>query len=198
MPKEFESPAAPYESLEKLRADHITMMQVVGRKGHWRDLVPEIRKLIDRVKATGRRLYDPSDREVAQNVISYWASDLFEGDEPGALSAALPQLDAFDSASAPDVSTAPNPYKGLSAFGEADAEQFHGRRGPRTGSSKHCARSRSFSSSDKWAAARPPSSWPASCRSSNRPCAGNRRIQFFSPSRPAPTHSRHCWPACIV
>ncbi|ATQ67861.1 MULTISPECIES: nSTAND1 domain-containing NTPase [Methylosinus] len=129
MPKEFESPAAPYESLEKLRADHITMMQVVGRKGHWRDLVPEIRKLIDRVKATGRRLYDPSDREVAQNVISYWASDLFEGDEPGALSAALPQLDAFDSASAPDVSTAPNPYKGLSAFGEADAEQFHGREG---------------------------------------------------------------------
>jgi tetratricopeptide (TPR) repeat protein len=121
--------AEPYDSLSSLRAEHIAKMRAAQHEGRNEAFVVDVRNFIARVKATGRRLESSFDREIAQNVIAYWASYLFKGDEQEALSATLPPLDPFDPARAPVVAHAENPYKGLSAFDETDAQTFYGREG---------------------------------------------------------------------
>lgn len=119
--------AEPFDSLSKLRTEHIAKMRAALGEERTDAFIAEIRAFIARVKATGRRLDSSSDRETAQNVIGYWASYLYRGDEPEVLSATLPVLDAFDPTAAPDISNAENPYKGLNPFSERDAQAFFGR-----------------------------------------------------------------------
>lgn len=119
--------AEPYDSLSMLRTEHIAKMRAALGEERTDAFNAEIRGFIARVKATGRRLDSSSDRETAQNVIGYWASYLYRGDEPEVLSATLPVLDAFDPTAAPDISNAENPYKGLNPYSEQDAQAFFGR-----------------------------------------------------------------------
>lgn len=117
----------PFDSLLQLRAEHVEMMRAVRRAGAGADLVPRIRAFIDRVKATGRRIDSPPDRDAAENIIAYWSSYLFTATESDALSAALPTLDPFDPANAVDLSAQANPYQGLKPFRQTDAAHFIGR-----------------------------------------------------------------------
>ena len=116
-----------FESLFELRAQHLEMMRTIRRNGCDEDAAGRIRQFIDRAKAIGTRLDLLADRDAAQNIITYWASYLFTGGDREALAAALPVLDPFDPANAPDLGKAACPYKGLSAFGEEDAGGFFGR-----------------------------------------------------------------------
>lgn len=119
--------SGPFESLLELRAQHLEMTRTIHRNGCDEDVVDRIRQFIDRAKAIGTRLDSSADRDAAQNIITYWASYLFTAGDREALSAALPVLDPFDSANAPDLDKAACPYKALSAFGEEDAGGFFGR-----------------------------------------------------------------------
>jgi tetratricopeptide (TPR) repeat protein len=110
-----------------MRAAHVEMMHAMRRAGGDKQLIGRVRIFIDRVKATGARLNSASDRDAAQNIITYWASYLFTADDRDALSAVPPILDPFDPASAPDLSKARNPYQGLNSFGIDDAAGFFGR-----------------------------------------------------------------------
>ena len=119
--------AEPFESLSRLRTEHVDMMRVIRRDSRDEELNRRIRKFIDRVKATGARIDLPADRDAAQNIITYWTSYLFAVADREALSAAPPALDPFDPTNAPDLSKVASPYQGLSAFGEDDAGRFFGR-----------------------------------------------------------------------
>jgi tetratricopeptide (TPR) repeat protein len=119
--------AAPPNSLLGLRAEHVEMMREARRGDRSDDMLPRIRTFIDRIKAAGARIDSPADRDAAQDIITYWASALYTAGDEAALQAALPLLDPFDSANAPDLSTQPCPYRGLAAFGEDDAGRFFGR-----------------------------------------------------------------------
>src|SRR5215467_1494886 len=111
----------PPAMLSRLRAEHVEMMREARR--HERDdaMVRRMRSFIDRVKAAGARIDSLTDRDAAQDIITYWASYLFTAGDREALSAALPVLDPFDQANAPDLSRQANPYQGLKAFSEDDA-----------------------------------------------------------------------------
>src|SRR5437879_2561769 len=108
--------AAPSDSLSKLRAEHVELMREARRNGRSEDMLRRICTFIDRVKAAGVRIDSPADRDAAQDIITYWASYLFTAGDEAALQAALPTLDPFDPANAPDLSTQSNPYQGLVAF----------------------------------------------------------------------------------
>jgi hypothetical protein len=117
--------AEPFESLSRLRAEHVDLMRAVRRDGNDLNLVGRIREFIDRIRATGTRLDSPADRDAAQNIIGYWASYLFTAGGREALSAAPPALEPFDQMNAPDLHT--SPYQGLGPFGGLEAGGYFGR-----------------------------------------------------------------------
>src|SRR5258707_15041655 len=94
----------PSASLSKLRAEHVELMREARRNGRSEDMLQRIRTFIDRVKAAGAWIDSPADRDAAQDIITYWASYLFTAGDEAALQAALPILDPFDAANAPDLS----------------------------------------------------------------------------------------------
>jgi tetratricopeptide (TPR) repeat protein len=115
------------DSLSRLREDHVELMRFARRDSRGDNLVRRIRSFIDRVKAAGAWIDSEADRDAAQDIISYWSSHLFTAGDQEALVEALPILDPFDRANAPDLSRQPNPYHGLAAFSEDDAGRFFGR-----------------------------------------------------------------------
>ena len=119
--------ASAFASLAVLRDAHTQLLLSVRRDRQDADQKKLIYDFIARAKATGRRLDAPAEREAAQNMLMYWASQLYSAGDKAALDAALPLLDPFDPKNTPDLSKAQSPFHGLSAFGESDSRRFLGR-----------------------------------------------------------------------
>jgi tetratricopeptide (TPR) repeat protein len=119
--------AKPFESLARLRAEHLNMMRSVRRDRYDQEQVERVRQFVGRIKATGTLIASPAGRDTAQGALDYWNAYLFMAADRAALSAAPPDLDPFDPANAPDLSTMASPYQGLAPFGEEDAGRLFGR-----------------------------------------------------------------------
>ena len=116
-----------FPSLAVLRLAHRELMERhrLARDGAEEQpgLVAEMERLIVQGRATGALLDGEDDRWAAQGVLDYWNSLLYrEGHEPPDAT-----LAEYDAALAPELADEDCPYLGLEAFGEVQAERFHGR-----------------------------------------------------------------------
>jgi tetratricopeptide (TPR) repeat protein len=121
------SKASGFASLASLRDAHTQLLLSVRRDRQDAGQRKLISDFIDRAKATGSQLDAPADREAAQNILMYWASQLYSAGDRAALDAGLPLLDPFDPKNAPDLSRVQSPFHGLGAFEESDSRRFLGR-----------------------------------------------------------------------
>jgi hypothetical protein len=95
------SKASAFASLASLRDAHTQLLLSVRRDRQDAGQRKLISDFIDRAKATGSQLDAPADREAAQNILMYWASQLYSAGDRAALDAGLPLLDPFDPKNAP-------------------------------------------------------------------------------------------------
>jgi hypothetical protein len=115
-----------FASLSELKHEHVALLQVV-RASPREAKADLINGFIKRAQATGNRLDELSERDAAQSILDYWTTVLIHlcngaGDLPAA-----PTLAEYDLSQADDLAGRPSPFKGLSAFGETDADWFFGR-----------------------------------------------------------------------
>jgi len=70
--------AAPFDTLAALRANHSRLLQAPKPPaGVPTERAAAVVEFLARVKATGRRLDTPADRETAQGILDYWTATLF-------------------------------------------------------------------------------------------------------------------------
>ena len=110
--------AAPYASLEELKAEHSTLLR--RRRGGFEDnpaaFLGEVETFLKRGFATGRILGDEAERYSAQSLLTYWSNALYrEGRE-------VPEdaLAEFDPGQTPELADTECPYVGLGQQQEGD------------------------------------------------------------------------------
>ena len=110
--------AAPYASLEELKAEHSTLLR--RRRGGFEDnpatFLGEVETFLKRGFATGRILGDEAERYSAQSLLTYWSNALYrEGRE-------VPEdaLAEYDPGQAPELADTECPYVGLGQRQEGD------------------------------------------------------------------------------
>src|SRR5947209_1665226 len=96
-----DSDASAFASLTALRDAHTELLLSSKRGRPDADQQKLIRSFLERAQATGSRLDASAEREAAQNILMYWASQLYSAGDTTMLEAALPLLDAFDPKNAP-------------------------------------------------------------------------------------------------
>ena len=117
----------PFATFGELQSQHIVLMREIRSspgEGHEADLIDPF---LQRAQATGTRIDDFSERDIAQSILDYWMTILINSrDRVGDLPSA-PVLAEFDLSQADDLADKPSPFKGLNAFRESDADWFFGR-----------------------------------------------------------------------
>ena len=110
--------AAPYASLEELKAEHSTLLR--RRRGGFVDnpaaFLGEVETFLKRGYATGHILGDEAERYSAECLLTYWSNVLYrEGRE-------VPEdaLAEFDPGQAPELADTECPYVGLRQQQEGD------------------------------------------------------------------------------
>ena len=68
-----------------------------------------------------------SERDIGQSILDYWTAALIDLRHEAGYLPSAPALAEFDISQADDLAGRPSPFKGLSAFGESDADWFFGR-----------------------------------------------------------------------
>ncbi|MFQ5434767.1 MAG: hypothetical protein ACE5FD_07815, partial [Anaerolineae bacterium] len=112
----------PFRSLSALREAHRHLLSQ-RREGENAAFLTAVEQFIHRGSATGVLLDNDEDRWQAQNLLDYWANELFHArrEPPEAT------LTEFDPAQAPELDDAHCPYLGLTAYGTANHQLFFGR-----------------------------------------------------------------------
>ena len=146
--------AKPFESLARLRAEHLNMMRSVRRDRYDQEQVERVRQFVGRIKATGTLIASPAGRDTAQGALDYWNAYLFMAADRAALSAAPPDLDPFDPANAPDLSTMASRIRGWLPSAKRMPDGCSGARRLSRTFSTSCASNRWSSSLGQRAAAR--------------------------------------------
>src|SRR5712692_5855769 len=119
--------AEPFASLSELQHEHIALMRAVRSPSEQAQQKELIHAFLERARATGSRLDDFSERDIAQSILDYWTAALINlPDRTGAMPGLL-ALAEYDPSQGDDLAGRASPFKGLNAFGESDSDWFFGR-----------------------------------------------------------------------
>ena len=113
----------PFTSLTSLRTEHRKLLERRNDGGNTTKYLATIKTFVQRGRLTGALLDTRSDRWQAQNLLNYWANELYQArqDAPGAV------LVDYDSNLAPVLDDTLCPYLGLKTFGRHAHPFFFGR-----------------------------------------------------------------------
>ena len=116
--------SARFTSLGDLREAHKRLMETYRATKEGEVLVDDVRRFLEKGKATGAILAFEDERLSCQNILDYWMTFLFRvaGAAPDAT------LNDFDESLAPELPEEACPYVGLSQFRTEDARLYFGRR----------------------------------------------------------------------
>lgn len=121
-----------FSTLGELRKEHVEVVRATrapAKTPEEKDARAErIRSFMQRAHATGRRIENLADRDIAQGILDYWAADLLSSGLRGKALSNLTTLAQFEASAPVDISTMSSPYMGLRAFEEKDAAWFFGRK----------------------------------------------------------------------
>jgi len=112
---------ARFPSLDELRTLHSDLLKRVDAQNQ--QFVGEVDAFVRMGRETGVLLYGPSDRQVAQVLLNFWAAFLNRAGTD--LNDFI--LKAFDPSQSPQVKAEDCPYQGLEPFNENQAKFFFGR-----------------------------------------------------------------------
>ena len=115
--------ATPFESPDALLKAHGALLKQFQSNGNVPVTPTVVVQFINRAQSTGALLYDAPDRQVAQSLLDYWTTQLY--DSSGSLRDAM--LAEFDPLTAPELDASLCPYIGLDAFQPDQGELFFGR-----------------------------------------------------------------------
>lgn len=113
----------PFTSLTSLRSAHRKLLERRAEDGETTEYLAEISSFIQRGSLTGALLDARSDRWQAQNLLDYWANELYHARHDSPETA----LTEFNPASAPVIDEELCPYLGLKTFGPNKHLFFFGR-----------------------------------------------------------------------
>jgi WD40 repeat protein/energy-coupling factor transporter ATP-binding protein EcfA2 len=113
----------PFTSLTSLRSAHRKLLERRAEDGETTEYLAEISSFIQRGTLTGALLDARSDRWQAQNLLDYWANELYHARHDAPQTA----LTEFNPASAPVIDEELCPYLGLRTFGPNKHLFFFGR-----------------------------------------------------------------------
>lgn len=110
-----------FEKFTDLQAKHTALIKQQRDDGIDSAFLETVQTFIEQGRASGSMLDVEADRDDAQTILDYWATRLVREGRP------LPDttLADFDPTLAPELPDQPCPYRGLSAF--TDAQFFYGR-----------------------------------------------------------------------
>lgn len=113
----------PFTSLTSLRSAHRKLLERRAEDGEKTEYLAEISSFIQRGTLTGSLLDARSERWQAQNLLDYWANELYHA----RLDAPDTALAEYNPASAPVIDEELCPYLGLKTFGPNKHPFFFGR-----------------------------------------------------------------------
>lgn len=110
-----------FEKFTDLDTEHDALLKRQRDKGVDSAFLDTVQQFVEQGKASGAMLDSEKDRDGTQTILDYWATRLVSEGRP------LPDttLADFDPTFAPELPDQPCPYRGLSAF--TDAQFFYGR-----------------------------------------------------------------------
>ncbi len=114
---------ARYLNLNALRADHRRLLKRRRREGQTREFLDDVESFVRRGQATGALLNSDEDRWNAQNLLDYWANELYHAQRD----AADATLADFNPDEAPYLPDDLCPYVGLDSFDSDKHDYFFGR-----------------------------------------------------------------------
>jgi hypothetical protein len=112
---------AGFRSLTDLRAAHAYLMRAVRKDGA-ADNEIRVAEFLKRAQATGTEIESQNERDAAQGILDYWAAWQFSSSRQGSASATPPTLADFVPTARLQHKPAENPFVGLRAFEEKDAD----------------------------------------------------------------------------
>jgi len=112
-----------FPSLSALRTTHRRLLERRGKDGQSEKFLDEVEQFVVQGIATGAFLDTRSDRWQAQNLIDYWANELYHARRQ----APETNLLEFDPGLAPELDDSLCPYLGLQTFGASQQSFFFGR-----------------------------------------------------------------------
>ena len=112
-----------FPSLSALRTTHLRLLERRGKNGQSETFLDEVEQFLDQGVAAGAFLDSRSDRWQAQNLLDYWANELYHARRQPAATSLLP----FDPDLAPELDDSLCPYLGLQTFGGSQKALFFGR-----------------------------------------------------------------------
>jgi WD40 repeat protein/energy-coupling factor transporter ATP-binding protein EcfA2 len=112
-----------FPSLSALRITHRRLLERRGKDGQSEIFLDEVEQFVTQGIATGAFLDARSDRWQAQNLIDYWANELYHARRQ----APETNLLEFDPGLAPELDDSLCPYLGLQTFGALQQTYFFGR-----------------------------------------------------------------------
>ncbi|MCA9873098.1 MAG: hypothetical protein KC441_05570, partial [Anaerolineales bacterium] len=112
-----------FPSLSALRTTHRRLLERRGKDGQSEKFLDEIEQFVAQGIATGAFLDTRSDRWQAQNLVDYWANELYHARRQ----APETNLLEFDPGLAPELDDSLCPYLGLQTFSASQQSFFFGR-----------------------------------------------------------------------
>ncbi len=112
-----------FPSLSALRTTHRRLLERRGKDGQSDKFLDEVEQFVAHGIATGAFLDTRSDRWQAQNLIDYWANELYHARRQ----APETNLLEYDPGLAPELDDSLCPYLGLQTFGASQQSFFFGR-----------------------------------------------------------------------
>ncbi len=112
-----------FPSLSALRTTHRRLLERRSKDGQLEIFLDEVEQFVAQGVATGAFLDTRSDRWQAQNLIDYWANELYHARRP----APDTNLTEYDPGLAPELDDSLCPYLGLQTFGASQHSFFFGR-----------------------------------------------------------------------
>lgn len=114
---------ASFTSLSVLRSHHRKLLERRGKDGQTTEFLDDVATFVQRGVATGVLLDTRSDRWQAQNLIDYWANELYHARRKASETTLVP----YDPNLAPELDDSLCPYLGLQTFGYSQHALFFGR-----------------------------------------------------------------------
>lgn len=112
-----------FPSLSALRNTHRRLLERRGKNGQSETYLDEVEQFLDQGVATGAFLDSRSDRWQAQNLLDYWANELYHARRQPVETVLLP----FNPNLAPELDDSLCPYLGLQTFSGSQRTLFFGR-----------------------------------------------------------------------
>ena len=113
----------PFTSLTTLRSNHRKLLERRGKDGQTTEFLDDVEIFVQRGVASGLLLDARSDRWQAQNLIDYWANELYHARRKAPETILIP----YDLNLAPKLDDSLCPYLGLQTFGYSQKTLFFGR-----------------------------------------------------------------------